>query len=636
MNYNRNYTNYLKISPKDVLSIDITTFKNILIDRLGRKIFHQVYQCDELIKSPVECFKNSDWFKKAKIVGVNPRITGSFLNIVKYALTFSENAIHIMPFFESGHEGSLYVQNSWRISNEFLDKNFIDEGFNTAEKQLKLTVNLLHALGKTVGFDVLPHVDSFSEIVFLNPKYFEWIKLNKQKKSQLFPPEVIYDDIHLGVEEKIIEFIKKKNNYSTKFDINKLYSDGVSEELRHSIIFGNDSDKWEKIRLELIKYIRSFGFETIPVAEHAPMRPIVFDKIIHNKSTDWAQFKVENKAKDAVILGCTTPYKWYKIDESGYPITSKPEYTVWKYFIKKYKSIQEEYGFDFLRADMAHNQISHSSKTIGKVKKKEFWAELKHSIQKNTPYFATLAEAFYNTYYIDGYTDMINKEFDVVLGNLNYRILNENYINHIKDFINVYPKHFPFAPCICVFTNDADKKEHNIFYQSPLANEVRMFCAYFLDLPSYMGMGYELRESLPDKQEKYTFNYIKQMKKPYQWGDNEEFLSSVFEMREIYEKIKNKIKQPKLRLCKTDSLSLAWVYLDEQNNAKYLFCFNLDNNKDEISITIDKKLCINKKVVGMYSNIYEDIDQFNSEITASGKLVLKNFAIGSCLILYLI
>ena len=30
-----------------------------------------------------------------------------------------------------------------------------------------------------------------------------------------------------------------------------------------------------------------------------------------NSNHNWAQFRVKNKARDAIILGCVTPYKWY-------------------------------------------------------------------------------------------------------------------------------------------------------------------------------------------------------------------------------------------------------------------------------------------------------------------------------------
>ena len=46
---------------------------------------------------------------------------------------------------------------------------------NTVEKQLKVVTNFIHLMGKTVGLDVIPHTDRFSEITFLYPSMFEWV-----------------------------------------------------------------------------------------------------------------------------------------------------------------------------------------------------------------------------------------------------------------------------------------------------------------------------------------------------------------------------------------------------------------------------------------------------------------------------
>lgn len=624
-------TAFIPNSPKDILALDFNSFKNFLMIMLGKDVFYQAYQSDFMIKSPVSNFHNSDWFKKSKIIGINPRITGSFFNIVKYATTFCENAIHIMPFFETGHDESLYVQNSWRISEEFFDENLANDGFDTIEKQLKVIINLLHAMGKAVGFDVLPHVDNFSEIVFLNPSLFEWAKLNDNKTSQLFPPEIDYNKIYLDVENEIVNFLKlykyKDNNLTAK----KLFEETTEKE-RHSIIFGKDKKKWNNIRISLMNYIRQKGYETLPVTEHSPSRPIIFDKINTKNGINWSEFSIKNKSEQAIILGCITPYKWYEIDNEGYPNANKPELRVWSYFIDKYKNIQNEYNFDFMRGDMAHNQIPHASK-IPIKQLSEFWKFLKQEIQKNTPYFASLAEAFYNTHYINGYTDMMNKDFDVVLGNMNFRFLDEEFINHLKDYINIHPQ-FSFSPCVCVFTNDADKKENNALYQSPLANDIRIFCGYFLNQASYTGIGYELRNLLPKKPEQYTFNYIKKMKKPYCWGNNEEFLSTVFEMREIYCQITKEIKNPEIKLCYTNSNSaLSWIFTDELNNIKYLFCFNLDKQVKNITITFDKNHRNYNSFQGYYSNLIDNFKDKKFDMTKSKELILKDFPIGSCCIL---
>lgn len=104
-------------------------------------------------------------------------------------------------------------------------------------------------------------------------------------------------------------------------------------------------------------------------------------------------------------------------------------------------------------------------------------------------------------------------------------------------------------------------------------------------------------------------------------------------MREVFLKIKKEIKNPKIKLCDTDGISLAWLYLDENNDAKYLFCFNLDTEKEKVCITLNKELMTSKVLKGFYSNIYEDIVELNLKVTKSSKINLNNLPIGACLIL---
>ena len=60
------------------------------------------------IPSPFQNEKNTDWAQTVKIIGINPRITKTYWGIVKYAMTFPENGIHLMPLFETGDGVCMY------------------------------------------------------------------------------------------------------------------------------------------------------------------------------------------------------------------------------------------------------------------------------------------------------------------------------------------------------------------------------------------------------------------------------------------------------------------------------------------------------------------------------------------------
>ena len=613
-----NQYKFYNINPKDCLDLSFEQSFSMLKELLGESTLNNALDISSSYPSPLADCKDTQWCKTIKIIGINPRLTKTFWGIVKYAMTFPESGIHLMPLWTTGDKGSLYVQTSWRLNEEFLDTDLARSGYDTAEKQLKLVINILHALGKIVGFDALPHVDNFSEITLLNPGFFEWAKLNKQKNSQLFYPDVDYNFIYKEVENIIISTLNAPDNL---FEL--------QENERESIIFPQNTDR-TAVRIKLMKKIRAAGLEPLPVTEHSPMRPVVFQKIKKSGSNSWAVFDVKNRSNAAKVIGCITPYKWYKIDTQGYPVKNAPEDDVWSYYSGKIADFQNEYNFDFLRADMAHNQISHShiSNEKDENEKQEMWAYLKNKISSQKPYFALLAEAFYNTYYINGISDMINKKADIVLGNMNFKYLNNEFIDTIDDFLKPFRENFPFYPCICTFSNDGDLKEHSKYFQSEEANEVRFFISMFLNLPSYTGMGYETKSLKPQKSNEFSNEYVKHQSKPYQWGKNAVLYGQITKMRELYVKYKSIIDNCRLDLINSENNALVWCYYSD-NEPKLLFAVNLNPNKHDIKI----KLPCNVEYATLsytnskYDEICIDLNSYNIDI--------ENIYIGECLILEL-
>lgn len=96
------------------------------------------------------------------------------------------NAIHILPIWEPGVVSSLYGPSSWNINPEFfspiLQSYF--PGLDTVEKQLKVVINILHLMEKSVGMDVVPHTDRYSEMVLANPAFFEWLQRDELRILQ--------------------------------------------------------------------------------------------------------------------------------------------------------------------------------------------------------------------------------------------------------------------------------------------------------------------------------------------------------------------------------------------------------------------------------------------------------------------
>ncbi len=575
----------------------------------GEKNYKKIFT-DEEILSPVHNEKNSDWLKKSKIVGVNVRLLGTFWNAVKYLMTTPANAVHFLPFFETGCEGSVYSPVNWEITSEFLDENLSLMGYTTPLSQLKLMVKALHAAGKTVGFDFVMHTDKFSEINFVYPDFFEWVKLDENKTREIFYPDVIPNELHIEAEKKIIEYLKIKGDFygnaTDNFTLDNFYNnDKVTPDKRYEILFGKNEphNLRTKRRIELLNYLRKSGFELTSVTEYSPSRPVLFGNIRHDeeKKSDHAEFYVPNMSKNAVIFNCLTPYKWYVLDNDKYPIKNKVNEEVWNYYINKADNLQKTFNFDFIRADMGHNQISHSHKDENKdMAPRELWAELKDKIQVHSPYFALFGEHFLvQEEYIDVFQDIKNKKFDVVLGCLQHKFLNEEFINTLFEYKNIKE---PFSVCATAFASDTDSPLYKKLYESPLSNEVRYFVSMFSGFPSYIGMGIETREPSAELINEYTGNFVLQINKEYKWGENYDFLKKIQKLRDIYLQIYPEIKElaPEFIGTKTGN-AIGFLY---KKNETPLYFFLIDLTMDTTAKPLSFfNLPLEYKLNPIFSNI---------------------------------
>ena len=178
--YTDEKTSYIVgLTPEQALNLSGIELAEILNARLGPR-FRAALNPDVATPSHVATRENGHWLKRCNTVGINVRTIGSFWNVLKYALTLPDHlrGIHLLPIWEPGVVGSLYGMASWNLNPEFFDTEAarMFPQLRSLENQLKVVVNLLHAMGKTVGMDVIPHTDRYSEMVLANPSYFEWLR----------------------------------------------------------------------------------------------------------------------------------------------------------------------------------------------------------------------------------------------------------------------------------------------------------------------------------------------------------------------------------------------------------------------------------------------------------------------------
>lgn len=560
----------------------------------------------EPLHSPVSKEQNGRWLRSSKMVGINVRTIGSFWEVISYALTLPscQNAIHLLPVWEPGVVSSLYGMISWEINPEFYNREFAINypWLNTPGRQLRAVINIMHALGKTVGMDVIPHTDRFSEMALANPDLFEWLK-RKDTEIISHSPDVV-QDVKQSIFNFLISFGSAVPGEELPADLKHFFSEQVSESERLRFLFGLPNDYQGRLsrRLTLIRNLYQKGFETVPVTMAPPFRGLEVDPspsamVVDEFGQIWRDYKMINPQEMSRVFNPLTRYHFYEIqtDGDGWQFDfNRPRRSVWNYFCQKYASMQAIYGFDFMRGDMSHVQmrpdgvpsvLDDTYDPLGTVKK---------NIQKErgVQYFGYFAESFLAPRDVMGYGEEIDhleaSLADATLGDLQSTCLDSTlFRTRFRNYIDLLnTRHC--APCFTILTSDKDDPRFDSFYLT--GNEARFFISIFLgDMPAYMALGYECRDThqVPAPHEHYTKLYVYKERKgekathgPFVWGKNKNLYFTIDRIRLLAERI-----WPFIRSKRTDWLIppdatgenpiLAWTQSGEPH---FLFIVNTSIN----------------------------------------------------------
>jgi hypothetical protein len=558
------------------IAVQFTAYQtlDILHRRLGSATLQRALSPEQTIDSPVRGQASGKWLRTSNMVGVNVRTVGSFWNVVNYALTLPacHDSIHLLPVWEPGVVGSLYGMVSWQLNPEF----FSDElaryvpALNTVEKQLRAVVNLLHALGRTVGMDVIPHTDRFSEMTLTYPRFFEWVRRDGPRLVDQS------EGVTAQVETAIWTFLKK-NGAADQTPVaipQSLFFDPavpvVSDIKRHQMLFGEAHDYGGRLRrrLALIGHLVAQGFETLPMTMAPPYRGL------HINPTDfvrdqfghiWYQYAFDKPEAMSRVFGPLARYKFFhaKDDNRTWELDfDRPNTGVWDYLAAKVADCQRQYGFDFMRGDMAHVQPrptgvppraadgTYSGPTFALYDPLRY---VKEAIQKaGKPHFGFFAETFLAPPDVMGYghePDHLEAiSADSTLGDLQSCVVGSDLFRERFREYATLARERSFAPNFTVMTADKDDPRFDEFYR--IGNVFRYFTALFLsDLPSYVGLGFEIRNQHLERgaNEEYTKLYVFQIGDdaqpdkvthgPFRWGQNAGQFTTIGRIRAFAESI---------------------------------------------------------------------------------------------------
>jgi len=558
------------------------------------------------IRSPVADQPDGQWLKTSNMVGINVRTVGSFWNLVKYALTLpqAQDSIHVLPIWEPGVVGSLYGMSSWCINTEFFSRELaaVQPELDTVERQLRFAIHLLHAMGKAVGMDVIPHTDRYSEMALAHPEFFEWLQ---REGTEIVDHR---ENLHEAVQACIVDFLAAHGPAMAGDDLvhpaSTLFAASTAEATRLRLLFGPPEDRRgrDDRRNQLVKHLHDRGYEPAPATMAPPYRGLEVDpgsRVVDSQGNSWYDYRITHPQPMSRVFSPLARYKLYGAldDNAKWEIDfARPRPEVWRYVCEKYYEVQSRYRFDFMRGDMSHVQMRPGGVPAALDEYYDLLRAVKNTIQKEqgVHHFGYFAETFLAGRDVMLYGDEVDHleavEAEVTLGDLQSTVLGSaDFLQRLRWYHDLI-KTRSFAPSFGVMTGDKDDPRFDRFYLQ--GNALRLFLALFVtDMPSYVALGFETREPhhVPAANEQYTKLYVfqesagpKATAGPYVWGKNGALFGTITRLRLYADQVLPAIRgRPTRWLIPPDATGsnkhLAWT----QDGGEPCFLFVANTNTEE-------------------------------------------------------
>lgn len=570
-----------------------------LAQRLGVGVLQAALSPTATIPSPIGHHTDTEWIKRVNMVGVNVRTVQSFWNVVKYALTLpaAQSSIHLLPMWEPGVVASLYGMASWNINPEFYSTELahLVPQLNTVERQLKAVVNLLHAMGKTVGMDVIPHTDRYSEMALAQPHFFEWLQ---RKDDRIIDHHA---RLHERVQGAILSWLVRHGAADPTVDypreVDAFFGADFPEAVRLRVLFGQPNQYRDRLdrRANLVDWLFQKGFEPVPATMGPPYRGLEVDpdpaaRVVDYAGREWRDYRITQPEGMSRVFGPLTRYKFYesKDDNADWVIDfEQPRTAVWDYFCQGYANVQADYNLDFMRGDMSHVQMRPDGVPAEPVAFYDPLGSVKAFIGQRVPYFGYFAESFLAPPGVMAYgneLDHLEASYaDTTLGDLQSMVVGEDmFMAELGRYLRIQVTR-KVVPNFTIMTGDKDDPRFDAFYLH--GNEARLFMGLFIaDLPSYQALGFEQRDPHPEPapNEHYTKLYVfhldegpKATRGPYQWGQNGTLYQRLLHIRHWADALLPQLANSRtqwLVLPDEGRLIVAWT---QQGQAQYIFIQNL-------------------------------------------------------------
>jgi hypothetical protein len=524
------------LRPQDAVAMPLRDAIELLLRRHGEDVV--VALSDEatnlstplgelprVVRSPRAAERDASWVKRTNMAGVNVRTVGDYAGVVKYALTLPSHidSIHLLPIWEPGVVESLYGIAGWGLNTEFFSDELAEYAPNldTTAKQLRAISNLLHTMGKTLGMDVIPHTDRFSEPALSTPDLFEWMQI---RDRQIVDHS---DAVVRAVEDAIFTWLTERGPASERDPVpgTAVALFALDEATRLRLLFGDVADRYGRTdrRVDLVRHLKCFGLEPVPATMGVPFRGIAIDPdpahtVVDDYGMEWPDFVMSEPQFMSRVFSPLARFKLYerRDDNANWEIDfDRPRRAVWDYVCRHYAEVQHIGNFDFMRGDMSHVQMRPSGVPDVVDGFYDILAAVKVHIQRTAeaPWFGYFAETFLPARDVFQYGEELDhleaSLADATLGDLQSTVVgDQEYLRRFRRYLDDLATRRT-APAYTVMTADKDDPRFDAFYRA--GNEARLFTALFLpDMPTYTGLGFEIRDVHwePVENERYTKLFV--------------------------------------------------------------------------------------------------------------------------------
>lgn len=615
------------VRPQEIIQTPLSQVFDVLERRYGEAIkvavspaavdlARPIGELPTEVMSPRAGELNSAWMRRTNMVGINVRTVGTYGGVVKYALTLPSiiDSIHLLPIWEPGVVDSLYGMASWNLNTEFFSTEWhqLVPHLDTVGKQLRALSNVLHVMGKSVGMDVIPHTDRFSEIALGSPDLFEWMRIEDGQITNHS------DSVVETVEQVIFDWLVGRGAALPGDEVpsnsKQLFLMSESKRLRR--LFGDPSDLPGRIdrRVDLLIHLKQAGLEPVPATMGVPFRGIEVDpdpahSVVDGHGLTWPDYLITRPGYMSRVFSPLARYKLYGSlhENAGWEIDfTTARAHVWDYVRAHYAETRHIGNFDFMRGDMSHVQMRPEGVPDVVDENYDVLAAVKTHIQQSAgaPWFGYFAETFLPARDVFGFGEELDhldaSLADATLGDLQSTVVGDHeFLRRFRRYLDDLESR-RCAPAFSIGTADKDDPRFDQYYRA--GNEVRLFTALLVpDMPSYVGLGFEIRDvhDSPAANEHYTKLFVfkeagdsnvypskARSGDDYVWGENDRLFEKVTAVRLYAEKVLSVFGQSTTRwLVPPDATTLrgtaVWTQATESGTSPtHVFAANYNLESD--------------------------------------------------------